>query len=203
MQAYDPGYSFRMEQAAKALQGSAAARGGALGGGALRSLVGLSQNLASSEFGAAEGRFRAQQGDRFNRLNSLVNLGANTAGQAGGYEMTGANQAANLGLTGATSAADLGYRGAMGAGGFQTDAANQMAGNALRTYGNIEDLLTGGAAAKAAGTVGSANAWSGALGGVANAAGQVGGYYQNKQTLRTLMNPALRGTDAGGGWGNW
>jgi hypothetical protein len=193
MQAYDPGYAFRMEQASKALQGSAAARGGALGGGVLRSLTGLSQNLASGEFANAEQRFRAQQGDRFNRLNTLVNLGANTSGQAGGYAMTGANEAANLGLTGATSAADLGYRGATTAGGFTTNAAQQEAANALNTYGHVEDLMTGGAAAQAAGTVGAANAWTGALGGVANAAGQVGNYYQGQQTLRTLMaNPALR-----------
>jgi hypothetical protein len=203
MQAYDPGYSFRMEQAAKALQGSAAARGGALGGGVLRSLTGLSQNLASSEFGAAEARFRAQQGDRFNRLNTLVNLGANTSGQAGGYAMTGANEAANLGLTGATSAADLGYRGATTAGGFQTDAAGRMATNALTTYGNIEDLLTGGAAAQAAGKVGAANAWGTALGGVANTANQVGKYYQEKDLdeearqnggfARWMRNPAVSG----------
>ena len=193
MQAYDPGYAFRMEQAQKALQGSAAARGGALGGGALRSLVGLSQNLASGEFANAEQRFRAQQGDRFNRLNSLVNLGATTADRAAGYGTAGASEAARLGLTGATSIADLGYRGATTAGGYTTDAANRMTGNALATYGNIEDLLTGGAAARAAGTVGAANAWTGALGGVANTAGQVGQYYQGKQTLATLMaNPATR-----------
>jgi hypothetical protein len=193
MQAYDPGYAFRMAQASKALQGSAAARGGALGGGALTSLASLNQSLASNEFGAAEARFRNQQNDRFNRLDTLVNLGANTANQAGGYATSGARDWANLGLTGATSAADLGYRGATTAGGFTTGAANQMASNALNTYGHVEDLMTGGAAARAAGTVGAANAWTGALGGVANAAGQVGNYYQNKQTLGMLMkNPALR-----------
>lgn len=200
MQAYDPGYSFRMEQAQKALQGSAAARGGALGGGTLRSLVSLSQNVASNEFGNAEARFRAQQGDRFNRLNTLVNLGATTADRAAGYGTAGASEAARLGLTGATSIADLGYRGATTAGGFQTDAAGRMGDNALRTYGNIEDLLTGGAAAQAAGTVGSANAWNGALGGVANAAQGVGNYYQNKETLRTLMqNPATQNWNYGAG----
>jgi hypothetical protein len=86
MHAYDPGYAFRMEQAQKALQGSrgrprrrARRRRAAIAG------CRLSQNVASNEFGAAEGRFRAQQGDRFNRLNSLVNLGATTADRAAGY----------------------------------------------------------------------------------------------------------------------
>jgi hypothetical protein len=79
-----------------------------------------------------------------------------------------------------------------------------MTGNALATYGNIEDLLTGGAAARAAGTVGAANAWTGALGGVANTAGQVGQYYQGKKTLATLMaNPSTRGNYGGGnGYGS-
>ena len=94
--------------------------------------------------------------------------------------MTGADEAARLGLTGATSSADLGYRGAMGAGQFTTEATREQAQNALQTYDKIGNLMTGGAAAQAAGTVGSANAWSGALGGVANAAGQVGGYYQDQ-----------------------
>jgi hypothetical protein len=193
MQQYDPGYAFRIDQANKALQGSAAARGGALGGGTLSALASLNQNLASSEFGAAEQRFRAQQTDRFNRLNTLVNLGATTATTAGGYGMTGASRAADLGLTGATSAADLGYRGATTAGGFTTQAAQEQAANALGTQRSIADLMTGGAAAQAAGTVGAANAWTGALSGVAGAAGGVGRYYQDRETLRTIMqNPALK-----------
>jgi hypothetical protein len=203
MQAYDPGYSFRMDQAAKALQGSAAARGGALGGGVLRSLTGLSQNLASSEFGNAEARFRNQQNDRFSRLDSLVNLGASSANQAGGYAMTGANEAANLGLTGANESANLGLSGASTAGGFTTGAAQQMANNAINTYGKVGDYMTGGAAAQAAGQVGSANAWNGALGGIANTAGQVGQYYQGQQNLKMLMgNPALGNYGAGNQYGS-
>lgn len=193
MQQYDPGYAFRIAQANKALAGSQAARGGALGGGALSAVEGLNQNLASSEFGNAEARFRAQQNDRFSRLNSLVNLGATTSNQAAGYGMTGANEAANLGLSGATSSADLGERGATTAGGFTTNAADLMAGNTLNTYGKIEDYKTGAAAAQAGGIVGSANAWGSALGGIGNAAGAVGNYYQNKNLLSQWMkNPALQ-----------
>jgi hypothetical protein len=98
-------------------------------------------------------------------------------------------------LTGATSAAHLGLRGATTAGGFQTQAAQEEAANALNTYGKIGDFMTGGAAAEAAGTVGSANAWNSALGGVGNAAGQVGKYYQDKATLQSMRdffrNPAI------------
>jgi hypothetical protein len=199
MQAYDPGYAFRMAQANKAMTGSAAARGGALGGGALTAMAGMNQNLASGEFANAEQRFRAQQNDRFTRLNSLVNLGATTSNQAAGYGMTGADEASRLGLTGATSSADLGLRGATTAGQFSTQGVEQQANNALNTYGKIGDLMTGGAAAQAGGIVGSANAWNGALSGIGGAANQVGNYYQGQQTMKDLMlNPALSG--GGGGY---
>jgi hypothetical protein len=60
--------------------------------------------------------------------------------------------------------------------------------------------MTGGAAAQAAGTVGAANAWTGALGGVAGAVGGVGRYYQDKETLKTIMNnPALGPGNYGAG----
>jgi hypothetical protein len=192
MQAYDPGYSFRMEQASKALQGSAAARGAALGGGTLGALTGLNQNLASSEFGAAQERFRQGQADRFNRLNTLVNLGATTAGTAGGYGMTGATSIADLLRASGVDLSNLAMRGAGMAGDYRTTAVGRQAQNAFDTQRMITDLLTGGAAAQGAGAVGSANAWTGALTGVAGAAGGVGKYYQDKETfdrLSELMNP--------------
>jgi hypothetical protein len=202
MRAYDPGYQFRLDQANKAIQASAAARGGSLGGAALRSLANTSQNLASSEYGNAEQRFRAQQTDRFNRLNTLVNLGASTANQAGNYGMTGADLASRLGLTGAqsaadlglrgyTSAADLGLRGATTAGGFTTGAVGQQAQNALNTQGAIANLITGTGNAQAAGTIGSANAWAGMLGGLGQVGQQAGRYFQDQDLLMNFMqNPA-------------
>jgi hypothetical protein len=82
------------------------------------------------------------------------------------------------------------------------NAANLMAQNAMQTQRSIADLMTGGAAAQAAGTIGSANAWSGALGGVANAAGQAGGYLEQRNLLTQF--PALfRGYGYPGyGYGN-
>ena len=204
MEAYDPGYAFRMAQANKAMTGSAAARGGSLGGGTLAAMSGLDQNLASSEFANANARFTQQQTDRFNRLNSLVNLGATTSNEAGQFGMTGANEQANLGLTGANEEANLGLTGATTAGQFETNAANTMATNALNTYGKIGDLMTGGAAAQAGGIVGSANAWGGALQGVGGAANQVGNYYSGQQTMKTLgqyfRNPAVPMGQAGDGY---
>jgi len=197
MQAYDPGYQFRIDQAMKALQGSAAAKGGALGGGALRSLTGLSQNIASSEFGNAFNRFTQQQTDRFNRLNALTQLGAQVSGQAGanltnaaqlagGYGMTAGQLAGNYGMTGAQQAGQFGFTGAGQAGQFQTNAAQTQANYAAQIQEMINNLLTGGAQAQASGVVGSANAWQGALGGLANAATTGGNLYQQGQILNAL-----------------
>lgn len=49
-------------------------------------------------------------------------------------------------------------------------AASQQAGFAGARGGTLADLYTGGANAQAAGTIGGANAWNGALGGIANSA---------------------------------
>jgi hypothetical protein len=58
MRQADPGYQFRMEEAQKALERGASARGGLLGGRQLRESMGLASNLASQEYGAAYGRAR-------------------------------------------------------------------------------------------------------------------------------------------------
>ena len=186
MEAYDPGYQFRIDEAKKAYQTSAAAHGGVLGGGTLRALNQRVQDVASSEFGAAHDRFRQQQQDRFSRLSTLMGTGLNAAGAAGGNLM----QLGQAGLGASQWGGELGLRG-----------VGLQASNALSTQQQISDLMTGGAAARAAGTVGSANAWGQGLAGVAGAVGQAGaGYMQYQQgkeyndTLRDWMkagNPAL------------
>ena len=82
----DPGYAFRQSEGMKALERSAAARGGALSGGAMRGLQRFGQGLASEEYGNAFNRYQTNQTNRFNRLASIAGLGqaSNTAtGQAG------------------------------------------------------------------------------------------------------------------------
>ena len=58
--ANDPGYQFRMDEARKALEGSAAARGDLLSGGNLKALQSRSQDLASQEYGKAWNRASQQ-----------------------------------------------------------------------------------------------------------------------------------------------
>jgi hypothetical protein len=186
MQAFDPGYAFRMEQASKALQGSAAARGGALGGGTLQALSSLNQNLASSEYGAAFNRFSQQQQDRFNRLNTLVNMGSLMSGRAGANLIGTQETAGQMGLEGARLAGGFGTQGAQYAGDVGMTGAQRQAANALDIQRMITEALTGGANAQAAGQIGSGNAWQTALQGVGGAAGQVGSYYQQQELLKKL-----------------
>lgn len=95
----DPGYAFRQAEGMKAIERSAAARGGALSGGALRGIERFGQGLASEEYGNAFGRYNTNQTNRFNRLASVAGVGqtANAAlGQAGSNyanAITGISQA--------------------------------------------------------------------------------------------------------------
>jgi hypothetical protein len=193
IQNLDPGYQFRMDQASKALQASAAAKGAALGGGTLSSLMSLNQNMASAEAQNAFSRLSQSQTDRFNRLNAMVGTGLNAAGQQGA-NITGANQfVAGQGLTGAQNIGQWMIQPAQYAGTALVGGAETQAANAMSAANSIAGLMTGAGNAQASGIMGSANAWSNALGGLANAAGGVGKYYQDQTLLQQLglSNPAL------------
>lgn len=86
----DPGYAWRLSEGTKALERSAAARGGLQGGGTLRALAGYSQGLASQEYQSAFNRaaetFKLNQSSRQQQLGTLAglaNLGYGASGQAG------------------------------------------------------------------------------------------------------------------------
>ena len=63
----DPGAAFRQSEARKALEASAAARGGLLSGGALTALQARSQDLASQEYGNAWDRMMARGTEQYGR----------------------------------------------------------------------------------------------------------------------------------------
>lgn len=118
-----PDYNFVRTEGQRGLEQSAAARGGAFSGNALRALSDYNQGLASEQYG-----------NYYNRL----------AGQAG-----------------------IGQAGVAG-----TASAGQNAAN------NISANYIGSADARASGIIGSANAWSNALGQIGNyAVGGRRGYF--------------------------
>jgi hypothetical protein len=97
----DPGYGFRLKEGLRALENSAAARGGLLSGNAMRGITRYGQGLASEEFGNAFNRYQAERAARLNPLQSLAGMGqsnaATMAQQAGQYGQNMAQGAAAMG----------------------------------------------------------------------------------------------------------
>ena len=135
----DPGYGFRMSEGMKALERSAAARGGLLSGATLKGIQRYGQDLASQEYTNAFNRYQTERAARLQPLQSLAGVGQTTAQQIG-------------------------------------QSGQQMASN-------VGEMMTSGAAARASGYVGQANALTGALSTGLN-------YYQGQQMLNALRPAA-------------
>jgi len=108
----DPGYGFRLKEGLRALENSAAARGGLLSGNAMRGITRYGQGLASEEYGNAFNRYQAERAARLNPLQSLAGMGqsnaATMAGQAGQLGSGMASAYGNLGSALAQGATNMG-----------------------------------------------------------------------------------------------
>jgi len=110
----DPGYAFRLKEGQRALDASAAARGGLISGNALRAAQGYGQEMGSQEYQNAFNRYQAERQARLGPLQSLAGVGqttANTLGQAGaananavGNYLTGGAAAQAAGMVGGANA---------------------------------------------------------------------------------------------------
>jgi hypothetical protein len=117
----DPGYGFRFSEGQKALDRSAAARGGLMSGGALKAATRFGQDLGSQEYSNAYNRALtgyntgvASENQLYNRQAGLAGIGqtaTNLVGQAGQNYATNAGNA--LGAAGQANAS--GYMGAANA----------------------------------------------------------------------------------------
>jgi hypothetical protein len=93
----DPGYAFRLKEGQKALERSAAARGGLISGGALKAAQQYGQEMGSQEYLNAFNRYQTERASRLQPLQSLTGMGqttANTLGAAGQNYATGAGNIA-------------------------------------------------------------------------------------------------------------
>tara|TARA_R110001632_G_scaffold41747_3_gene105369 strand:+ start:2262 stop:2996 length:735 start_codon:yes stop_codon:yes gene_type:complete len=79
-----PGYQFRIDEAQKALQGSQAAKGGLLSGGAMKEMNAYTQGIASNEYGSY-----------INQLEGLAGMGQQSATAMSNAELGAGNQIAN------------------------------------------------------------------------------------------------------------
>jgi len=110
----DPGYAFRLAEGNKALEHSAAARGGLLSGQAMKGAMDYGQNMASNEYQNAFNRYTSERDNRYNQLLGLTNVGTGAAGSMTSAAGTaGANTANAQGNAGAATAS--GYVGGVNA----------------------------------------------------------------------------------------
>lgn len=159
--ANNPNYQFQLSEGLKAVQRAAAASGTLNGGGTLKALTQYSQGLASNEI--AQSYQQALSTFNTNRNVNLQNISLPLqTGEYGTSDQLNALQ--NYG--------------------------NQFSQNTVGTAATVGSDLTGAANATAAGKVGAANAYSGALSGLASSA-------SSYALLSALTSPAASAPGAG------
>jgi hypothetical protein len=132
----DPGYAFRMSEGMKALDRSAASRGGLLSGATLKGAQAYGQGLASQEYQNAFNRYQTNRANQLNPLQSLAGQGQTTATALG---QQGADMASNIGNAYMTSAANTG-NAAMAAAGQRQSAFGGAANVLGRMYGSQNNM---------------------------------------------------------------
>lgn len=163
----DPGYAFRLKEGLRALDRSAAARGGLLSGNQLRGVTEYGQNLASQEYTNAFNRYQAERAARMQPLQSLAGVG----------------QSASNTLAGAAGQLGTGIANAYGQLGAGTASAYGQLGQ------NVGANLIGAGNARASGYMGMANALTGGMGQFLN--------YQQNQALMNRLFPTYGGSTGG------
>ena len=71
----DPGYAFRLKEGMKALEHSAAARGGLISGAAMKGALRYGQDMGSQEYMNAFNRYQTERSALLNPLQSLMGAG--------------------------------------------------------------------------------------------------------------------------------
>jgi hypothetical protein len=141
----DPGYAFRLTEGMKALENSAAARGGLLSGAAMKGATRFGQGLASEEYMNAFNRYYKERDALLNPLQAITGAGLTSTGEltrAAGETGRGLAQGyANLG-----TARGSAYVGATNA---AMGAMNSIGGLANNYYSNrmmapIYERMAGG-----------------------------------------------------------
>jgi hypothetical protein len=133
----DPGYAFRLSEGMKALDRTAAARGGLLSGATLKGAQRYGQDMASQEYQNAFNRYQAERAAQLQPLQSLAGIGQTSAntltGAAGAF---GAQTGQNLQDIGTARAS--GYLGGSNALSSALGQAGQM-----YQYGQRTNALAG------------------------------------------------------------
>ena len=143
----DPGYAFRLAEGQRALDRSAAARGGLISGNALKAAQRYGQDMGSQEYQNAFNRYYREREAMLNPLQSLAGVGQTTAQSLGGAAQNYGQSAANLAsATGASSANALLAQGnarASAYGGYG-QAIGQGLQGLYNNWGGISNFFSGG-----------------------------------------------------------
>lgn len=143
----DPGYAFRLAEGQRALDRSAAARGGLISGNALKAAERYGQEMGSQEYQNAFNRYYREREAMLNPLQSLAGVGQTTAQSLGGAAQNYGQSAANLAsATGASSANALLAQGnarASAYGGYG-QAIGQGLQGLYNNWGSISNMFGGG-----------------------------------------------------------
>jgi hypothetical protein len=129
----DPGYAFRLSEGQKALDRSAAARGGLFSGETLKANDQYNQNFASNEYQNAYNRYQNNRTTKYNFLSNAAGGGqiaANQLGQVGAQYASNIGNALQTGYGNAANARASGYIGAANA----WNGAISGVGNAVNGY---------------------------------------------------------------------
>jgi hypothetical protein len=167
--AQTPGYQFQLQQGEQALQNSAAARGGLLSGQTLGDLNNYAQGVASTNY---QNVFNNAQSQYQSAYNTFQNNQNNTYNRLMGLSNTGQNAANTMG--------SLAQMGAQNAGNITSSAG-----------GDIASLYNAQGAARAGGTIGTANAYGSIIPGITNS-------LQNMMLMKNL----IPSSSSSGGYGS-
>lgn len=110
----DPGYAFRLAEGQRALDRSAAARGGLISGNALKAAERYGQEMGSQEYQNAFNRYYREREAMLNPLQSLANVGQTSAQSLGGAAQNTGTNIGNYALTGAANQGNALLAGAAG-----------------------------------------------------------------------------------------
>lgn len=127
----DPSYAFRLGEGLKALERSAAARGGLMSGATGKALQRYGQEAASQEYGNAFKRFYQEREALLNPLLALSGRGQISASESGQAGQQFGQQAANT-LTGIGNVMASGQVG-------QANAINQAIGQGVSMYNQAQN----------------------------------------------------------------
>ncbi len=130
-----PGYQFQLTQGLKALQNSAAARGGLLSGGTSKAINDYAQGQAASSYGNTYNRALQTYQTNFGNQYALAGQGLNAGTSLSGLEQSNANAGSGiLGQSAAEQAQQINNAGAARASGYV--ARGNAIGGGISGFGN-------------------------------------------------------------------